>query len=150
MLSGLAQRSKAHWPYSAEQIEEFMPDLCLTAKYFETSHVHVSEQYGQVVGFFALCLSGGSWLLDHFWVEPRHIGQGIGRELMQRALEVAGSLAAAEVLIYSEPYAEGFYLGLGAEPLGFMAAPIIGDPLRKLPLLALTVPEALRAPPDVF
>lgn len=139
-LSGLAMRSKAHWGYPAAQLEEWRPGLTVTPDMIATHLVHVAVADGEALGFSMLVPEAGAPRLQHLWVDPAVIGQGVGRALLRHAAAVASGLGADRLLVEADPHAEGFYLALGACRVGDRPAPIPGQPDRRLPELVLATP----------
>ena len=82
--------------------------------------------------------------LHHLWVDPPAMGRGIGRRLFGSLLDRVRRRGARRMLIESDPYAETFYLHMGAIRIGERAVPAI--PGRMLPLLAITTEPAGRTP----
>jgi GNAT superfamily N-acetyltransferase len=70
------------------------------------------------------------------FVEPEVIGRGIGRALLQHALDATQSAGIKSLLIESDPNAEPFYRAQGAETIGCRTSPTTG---RDLALLRLPV-----------
>jgi len=98
-LSGAARLSKAHWPYAAEQIEAWLPDLTVTAEQIAAHPTCVAEHAADVVGFYHRLEHDDSAMLEHLWVLPQHMGNGYGRALLAHAVALArraGSRAAAD------------------------------------------------------
>ena len=91
------------------------------------------------VGVCALVCTDARCTLEHFWVEPAHHGRGVGRTLFAHAVRVARSRGAARIRIVSDPFAEGFYLRLGAERVGIESVLPAG---RELPVLEFVIPAA--------
>jgi GNAT superfamily N-acetyltransferase len=56
--------------------------------------------------------------LEDLWLDPRFIGRGMGRTLLEHALGVAADLGFESLVIEGEPHAEGFYLAMGAVRIG--------------------------------
>ena len=67
------------------------------------------------------------------FVDPPAIGSGAGRLLYRHVLETAGRLGFTRLTIDADPYAEPFYLAMGARRIG--TAPSGSIPGRMLPLL---------------
>ena len=134
-LSDLARASKAHWPYSAEQLASWHDELTLEPSTFATYHVFVAEVQARIVGFYLLVPLAPHWQLEHLWIVPDHIGQGIGRKLLRHAATLAEQAGAKAIAIDADPHAESFYLACGARRVGALAAPIQGSPNRVLPQL---------------
>ena len=85
--------------------------------YGERHEVWVLEQEGEVAGFYSLIHHGEVSELDHLWLLPRHIGQGLGRPLFEHALQRARMSGANRIEWEAEPNATGFYGRMGAQPL---------------------------------
>lgn len=94
--------------------------------YIETHRVFLAEEPdgGRVLGFYALLLAPLE--LDLMFVADAAQGLGVGRRLvehMKGEARAAGAGAGADaVRVVSHPPAEGFYLGVGAERVGTVAA----------------------------
>ncbi len=141
-LSQIAQHSKAHWGYSSEQLKTWQAELTVSADLINQNICYIAEIEGQAAGFFVLIKSTPSWQLEHFWVLPAYMGQGIGRALMNEAKKQAQQAGAESIHIDSDPQAEGFYLACGATRVGSLPAPLEGQPERVRPqlLLATSMP----------
>ncbi len=72
--------------------------------------------------------------LEHLWILPERIGQGIGRALFQHAVERAAARGATSLTIEADPHAEPFYLHMGATRVGAVTSEVDGQ-RRELPLL---------------
>lgn len=138
-LSELAFRSKAHWGYSPDQLEAWRENLTLSSDWMSLHPIHVAEIDGRIVGFFALLAEHGQWKLEHFWVAPEAMGQGVGRSMLTHAMAVAKQVGARELIIDSDPNAEGFYRACGAVRIASLPAPIEGEPHRERPVLRLAI-----------
>jgi GNAT superfamily N-acetyltransferase len=74
----------------------------------------VLESAGIVIGFYALAAQSGQVMeLEALFVEPRFIGKGFGRLLIEDAKSVAAALGATLLVIQGDPNAERFYLAAG-------------------------------------
>ena len=132
-LSELAVRSKGHWGYDEDFLDDCRDELTLTPELISHSHVRVLEEEGHVIGFYSLVATGDDAEVDHFWVEPSAVGRGSGQLLWNDAVETATRTRFKRLIIHSDPHAEGFYLRMGASRLGDIASPV--RPGRYLPLL---------------
>ena len=65
------------------------------------------------------------------------MGQGIGRQLLWKAIAAASSSGQRRVLIDADPNALGFYLACGAKLINTVPAPISTDTNRVRPQLEL-------------
>lgn len=136
-LSTLAYRSKAHWGYDEAFMNACRAELTVTPDRLPHQPVEVLEVDGTVVGLFALDrLDDETVELDLLFLAPEHIGKGYGRKLVDRAKEVAFTqLEGTRLRIQGDPHAEGFYLAMGARPIG--SQPSVSIPGRNLPLFEL-------------
>jgi N-acetylglutamate synthase-like GNAT family acetyltransferase len=140
LLSDLALRSKAHWGYSAEFIEQCREELSYSEEQLHCEHMRffVIESAQSVAGFYALKrLSSTEIELEAMFVEPASIGQGFGCLLMDHAKFVASAMGAKRLVIQSDPYAEHFYVAAGGVVTGTRESASI--PGRFLPTLAIDV-----------
>jgi molybdenum cofactor cytidylyltransferase len=135
LLSALAMRAKAYWGYSEEMLEKWRGELTLEPGDISSHPTFVATIEEEAAGFYCLSRSDNSWKLNHFWVSPQHMDQGIGRALIAHALNTAASYGASSVTLDADPNAEAFYVKCGASRLGEVAAPIPGQPKRVRPQL---------------
>lgn len=134
VLSEVAFRSKGHWGYDAAFLESCRVDLTVTPREIATSPVYVHEGEAGITGFYRLLpLNAEVVELDSLFLDPSAIGQGIGRLLWNHAIATATAAGYSDMLIHSDPHAEGFYLAMGAERIGESESTV--QPGRKLPLL---------------
>jgi GrpB-like predicted nucleotidyltransferase (UPF0157 family) len=101
--------------------------------------VCVAEESGAIAGFYALGSAPPVGDLCFFFVEPARIGAGIGRMFWRDCLATATRIGLSEIRIESDPFAEGFYIALGAMRVG--AVPSRSIPDRTLPLLSFDMGE---------
>jgi|SRR5690349_8605697 predicted N-acetyltransferase YhbS len=127
----LARRAKAHWGYPAEWLAIWNGDLAITAEAIDTHRTFVASLDDEVVGVCQLQEGERGAMLEHVWVDPECHGRGVGRALVQHALSEAHGVIA----VVADPNAENFYVKLGAQRVGEVAAPMPGAPARTLPLL---------------
>ncbi|MCB1915697.1 MAG: GNAT family N-acetyltransferase [Rhodocyclaceae bacterium] len=137
-LSALAFRSKAMWGYGARFIHACRGELHVGAATLgaRDRRCLVARHGGSIRGFCMLVReTAHRWELDALFVSPEAIRHGIGRALMRAACQRVARDGARELLIQSDPHAEGFYRKLGAAAVGRRASDSI--PGRHLPLLRL-------------
>lgn len=137
LLSDLALRSKGHWPYDAAFLEACRAELTLTPGYIDTHPVYVCEEQGRVIGFYALRDKPPGGELDDLFVEPVAIRRGHGKRLFLHAVERAKDRGWSEMTIEADPYAEPFYLAMGAVRVGEVPSGSI--PGRVIPLCRLSL-----------
>ena len=140
-ISALAMRSKAHWGYDAEFLEACRNDLTLTPQEIAQSATFVCEAEHGMIGFCRVVLMDERTAeLDALFVDPSAIGAGAGRALWQRGLAAARELGARDLVLQSDPHAEGFYLSRGARRIGEVASALM--PGRSLPLMHVDLRSA--------
>lgn len=145
-LGALCLRSKAHWGYDAAFIEACREELSVGADAIAAGLVRVAEMEGEVAGVAEIGQEDGAWHLEKIFVEPRRMGRGAGRLLMEWAASEAAARGASEIVIESDPGALGFYRRLGAVEAG--SAPSKSIAGRRLPRLVLTPSAARRTGAD--
>lgn len=135
-LADLSFRSKAHWGYDADFMERVRVDLTPSREYIAGCPVYVAESGGALRAFYGFRDLDGRLFLHDMFVEPSHIGRGVGAALWRHALETARAEGCSEFFIESDPFAEPFYLRMGARRVGDRVSPASG---RVLPLLVYTL-----------
>lgn len=142
VLTRIAHAAKRHWGYPEEWIRLWAADLTLSAESIDEQLVYAACRGAEVVGLYALSRDGDAFELEHMWVDPPHLGTGVGGRLFDHAVATARSHGGATLHIASDPHAEGFYRRMGARRVGEVASSP-GD--RTLPLLVfdLAVPSAM-------
>lgn len=134
-LTALALRSKASWNYPAAWLERWAEELAFDAGYLAAHRVRVAETDGVLAGVLALEERPDGWEIERVWVDPSAQGLGVGRALVGDALAHAARVHRGDVTVLSDPYAESFYLHLGAIRISEARAPMPGAPDRTLPRL---------------
>jgi GNAT superfamily N-acetyltransferase len=139
-LTALALAGKRHWGYPESWLEAWRELLTITPNYVAAHLVCCAEDgTGRVVGFYTLERDGGRLRLEHLFLAPSHIGCGLGRQLFEHAVQSARALGASELLIESDPNAEGFYWHEGARRIGAIVSRLTGEE-RVVPLLRYALP----------
>lgn len=142
-LSDLALRSKAYWGYSQEFMDSCRAELTVDSTRIGSDGYHcvVAVERDVIVGFYALeHLFDDEYELVALFVEPARIGTGIGRSLIQHAIETVSQRGAARLIIQGDPNATGFYLAAGGREIGNRESDSI--PGRYLPLFEIQIRSA--------
>ena len=138
-LSQIAYAAKSYWGYPSQWIELWHNQLTITRQFILRNEVYAAvDDDGTLLGFYALTGSGEVMKLDHLWVQPRSLHAGVGRKLFEHAVALATEAGAREIVIESDPNAEGFYQKMGAETVGEVTYELEGLP-RSLPLMAYPI-----------
>ena len=135
-LSALALRSKAHWGYDSAFLDSVREALTLSEADLLAAPVFVLEADGTAAGFYRVIATPPEGELSDIWLEPAHIGRGLGRELFGHALDTAAERGCTSLVIESDPNAEGFYVAMGAQRIGERRSPF-GEG-RMLPLMLVS------------
>lgn len=133
-LSQIAHAAKSFWGYPAQWIELWHNQLTITPEFVKHNEVWAAEVDGAVLGFYALTGEPPRLMLEHMWVMPVAIKQGIGTALFRHAVGRALEMGADVLEIESDPNAEGFYKLMGCETVGEVGYELAGA-RRSLPLM---------------
>jgi N-acetylglutamate synthase-like GNAT family acetyltransferase len=135
-LSALAFRAKGHWGYSEAFMRACRAELTYPPELVGAGGFQVIEEDGEVRGFYALCkVSPTAMELDALFVDPAHLGRGLGIGLLAHARATASAAGMERLVIQADPNAAAFYLRAGAERIGERESDSI--PGRMLPLLEM-------------
>jgi len=137
LLSELAVRAKGYWGYDAEFLRDCAVQLAVQPDEVAARRVTVAERDGVVLGFYALEGEPPTGVLDLMFVDPDHIRNGVGRRLWDHVVSTARDAGLSEFTIDSDPFAEPFYLTMGAVRTG--SAPSAVRSGRELPRLTFNV-----------
>lgn len=133
-LSAIAWAAKAFWGYPPVWMERWREQLTITSSFIAQNETFAAGIDLQQVGFHALLPTRDVLRLEHLWVLPERMGQGIGRALFLHAAGRAAALGASSLTIEADPHAEPFYQRMGAVRVGATTSEI-GGRRRELPLL---------------
>jgi len=137
-LTKIAFAAKRHWGYPERWIELWSPILTITEEFIQKHPVHVANVEGNPVGLYALSIEKDKASLEHFWVLPTYMRQGIGKALFEHAVKQCKKLGAKILEIESDPNAREFYERMGAIKTGEMLGEVDGHP-RVLPILKINL-----------
>jgi len=132
-LTEIAVAAKSHWDYPPGWLNRWRQELTITPRYLAEHTAFTAVLDGRMAGFYALHLADREALLDHLWVRPSCMRQGVGRALFEHAEATAQKGGASCLKITGDPHAEEFYLRMGAKLYGRLPAPM-DEQERFLPL----------------
>ena len=136
-LSDLCLRSKAHWPYDAAFIEACRDELTITEHDLVQHTVRVAENAGVPIGVIRLDQIDDGFDLEMLFVEPKCVGKGVGRQLLDWSIDHARAFGAKRITTVADPHAEPFYAHMGFKKTGVVPSDSI--PGRTLPFMVLTL-----------
>jgi N-acetylglutamate synthase-like GNAT family acetyltransferase len=132
VLTEIAHAAKRHWGYPENWIEHWKDDLTITPDFIASNEMYVAVAGEEIAGCCALVLSDSQAELEHMWIKPAHMGNGVGRALFNQIVERGTQLKATGLELSADPNAEGFYQRMGATRIGEVRSEIEGQP-RVLP-----------------
>ncbi len=133
MLSDLALRSKAYWGYDAEFLAACRAELTLDPGRLAAERTAVAEIDGRPAGLVSVLGEPPLGEIGMLFVDPEHIGSGVGGALWRHALAEARAAGFGTLELVADPGAVGFYLRMGARRAGEVPSESI--PGRTLPLM---------------
>ncbi|HCX21578.1 MAG: GNAT family N-acetyltransferase [Flammeovirgaceae bacterium] len=134
-LSELTYRSKAYWGYSEEQMEKWRDDLHITEEYIQNHEVFLLRKNNQIVGYYSFIMISPSTIkLDNLFIDPKNIGKGLGRTLMNDFLSLVNNSDVSIITLESEPQVEQFYQKFGFKTVSQLKSSILN---RFLPIMEL-------------
>jgi len=140
-LSAIAWAAKASWNYPSDWMEQWREQLTITPTFIAENQAFGAIINRQTVAFHALLQSADVLRLEHLWVLPYWMGQGIGRALFRHAAERAAARGALSLTIEADPNAEPFYRRMGAVRSGVITTEIDGR-RRDLPILTFDLTKS--------
>jgi GNAT superfamily N-acetyltransferase len=140
LVSDLAVRSKAYWGYDEKFLAGSRVQLAVRPEDVVDRRVTVAEVAGVVAGFYSLDGVPPAGELGLMFVDPDHIRTGVGTRLFEHAVATARAVGFEKLLIDADPFAEAFYVKMGAYRTGW--SPSAVKPGRELPQLTFAVPSA--------
>jgi GNAT superfamily N-acetyltransferase len=121
-LIALQRRASLMWEEDRDFLLAEPGVIDLPADQIADGHVFVWEEAGAVLGFgVVLPREDGDAEFDGLFVEPDAWGRGIGRRLVDHALEVAQRRGCLALRVVANQRALGFYLKCGFQALGEVA-----------------------------
>ena len=135
LLTDLCLRSKASWGYNEAFMKSCRSELSLTATDCLSPNIQVAERHGTPVGLAEIHVENDRCALEKLFVEPDMQHDGVGRVLMQWAIDRCKALKQNAIIIEADPGAESFYERFGAVRDGLVQSRSIPD--RQLPRLIL-------------
>ncbi len=127
LLTDIAIKAKSHWGYDPDQIETWREFLTFTPEYVQANSVWVAVVEDEVAGVAGIeHTDDDGTVLEHLWVLPDYIGQGIGKHLFLHVAELEH-----EFEFTSDPNADNFYIKMGAVKIGEYESILQGRMLTK-------------------
>lgn len=139
-LTELTIRSKSHWNYSKQQIEEWRDDLTVSEIYILEKEVYKLTDRNNIIGYYSFFkINGIDIKLENLFVEPKFIGRGIGKMLMTDFLQRIQKTKFERIILEADPNAEKFYEQIGFKVIGKLKTSIKN---RFLPIMEMRIKPA--------
>jgi N-acetylglutamate synthase-like GNAT family acetyltransferase len=136
-LSALALRSKALWGYDAAFMEACRAPLTIDPEAIANFPYYVLDEGGTITGFYGLGGQPPRGEIEFLFVEPESVRSGRGDRLARHFLALARSLGFEEMDVSADPFAEGFYVAMGAVRIAEVPSDAI--PNRLIPRLRFSL-----------
>jgi len=117
-LNELAVGSEAYWGYDEDHMSAFKRRYAIRNNHLEKGHVFVIEKNGGILGFYHLTAKESGFELEHFYIDPRYLGKGLGQTLWGHLRAFCIHRRIREVTIVCNDLVKVFYLKMGAAFLG--------------------------------
>jgi GNAT superfamily N-acetyltransferase len=118
-LSDLAYRSKGYWSYEKDLLDSYRSQLEVFEEEIAAGSVCVAVRDEQILGFYAISSIPNVHRLYFMFVEPKYIGQGVGKALWTHAIGVAKMRGWNSISFSADSFAaEKFYKKQGCKPIG--------------------------------
>lgn len=131
----LCLRSKAHWGYDEAFIAACVDELTLTADDISRDAVALAHSGGALAGVAQVSNDADAFYLKKLFVDPDHMGRGVGRALFDWSVGAARDLGATRMIIEADPDAAPYYRAMSCRDAG--AAWSGSIPGRSLPRLVI-------------
>ena len=137
-LTQIAFAAKRYWDYPERWIQIWSSILTISEKFIEKHPTYLANVEGKPVGFYAISIEKDKAILEHLWILPGYMGQGIGKALFQDAFEQCEESGVHTLEIESDPNAQGFYERMGARKVSEKVGEVDGLQ-RVLPVLEIVI-----------
>jgi maltose O-acetyltransferase len=149
LLTRIAFSAKRSWNYPEEYFSVWEKELTITKEYISRHEVFVACSNEKPVAFYSLVsvsddfmagnvlVKKGYWM-DHLFVLPQYQKRGIGKKLMEHALNYCHENWYDHLKIFVDPNAVGFYKKMGASFIEDSPSSIPG---RTIPVYGYTFEE---------
>lgn len=131
--SALCLRSKAYWGYDAAFMAACRDELTVGKDDLARDRAAAAFAGKEMAGVVQVSMGDDGCSLEKVFVDPAHMGRGIGRLLFAWALEHAEDLGAGALIVEADPDAVPFYERMGCVAAG--SVPSGSIPGRRLPRL---------------
>jgi len=140
-LTEIAFAAKRHWGYPEQWIAGWTHLLKVEPRLISEQETYTAYEDGAAVGFYSLDREVDRMCLEHLWVLPKAMRQGVGRALFLHAVGRVRASGFETLEIECDPNAAGFYERMGARRVTTTVTELAGQP-RELPVLIYEIDHA--------
>lgn len=134
-LTEIAISSKAYWGYTDEQMDSWKEDLTILPSHFDEWRGKKFVVKDKIAGFYLLNrVNARTCILEFLFVEPNSIGKGLGKQLIEHAIEGCRNNNCEVLNVLSDPNAESFYAKHGFKTIYRKKSSIPGRFLPEMEL----------------
>lgn len=137
-LTQIALAAKRHWGYPERWIEIWTAQLTFTAAFFESNEGWAAMDGETEAGFYTILVADKAASIEHLWVLPKYMGQGIGKQLFRHAVQTARERGCETLQLDADPNAVGFYERMGMHKVGERHSEVDGQE-RMLPIMEISL-----------
>ncbi len=130
-LNKIVVASKSFWKYDENYLKTAIPLILITKDWLDKNEGY-SIFTDDLAGFMGFEISNLTLKLEHLWIHPSKMKQGLGKSAIKFLLELTRSRGLQRITLLPDPPAEGFYSHLGATFTGTVVqSRVAGGPLFK-------------------
>ena len=149
ILTEISFQSKNYWNYPKDWMDIWKKELTITPEYIKKNQVFIALLNDHIVGYYSLVHNTterwiGSFFfqqaywLDHMFVHPDHIGQGIGTAFMKHLTTICQETQVQLIRLLADPHSIGFYKKMGCNYIHDVPSNISG---RTVSLFEFVIPN---------
>jgi len=117
-LNNLMWRSKSHWGYDQEYLDNWSKTVYITPEKLTSCIKKLIEtEDGTLIGFW-IQEASTNMIWSAFFIDPEFIGQGYARPLWNAVMEEAKQREIPYFMLRADPNVKDFYIHMGGEYLG--------------------------------
>lgn len=147
ILTEISFKSKAYWNYPGEYFEIWKDELTISEKYVVENSVFTVEFNQSTIAYYSIVtlenpvsfsgieIQKGPWL-EHMFVLPNFIGQGIGSQMVTHLKGICNQRQIHQLRVLADPNSKVFYEKRGFQYLRELPSTI---PKRTTPELLLSL-----------
>jgi len=117
-LNRIACESEAYWGYDEKFMERFKEVYRITEDFICSNPTFILVEGSHVIGFYALIETHEGTELEYFYIDPRFIGKGYGKKMLERLIDYCREAGVKSFSLVTSPQAKGFYERMGAVVVG--------------------------------